>query len=90
MLEKNEGIWGDKVRIIGVSVDEEKEVIQQRVTNKKWEKITHLTLLGWKKDHPLIQEFKVSGIPFVCLVSKWGKINYVGHPSQINLEARIN
>jgi len=28
MLEKNEEVWGDKVRIIGVSVDKDKQVIQ--------------------------------------------------------------
>ena len=28
MLEKNEAVWGDKVRIVGVSVDEDKKVIQ--------------------------------------------------------------
>jgi hypothetical protein len=49
-----------------------------------------LTLLGWKNDHALIKEFKIKGIPFICLVDKWGNINYTGHPSQINLETRIN
>jgi len=38
----------------------------------------------------LIQDFKISGIPFICLVDKWGKINFTGHPAEINLETRIN
>lgn len=90
MLEKNEAVWGNNVRIIGVSVDESKDVIRERVESKKWNKVLHLTLLGWKQQHPLVSEFKIKGIPFVCLVDKWGNINYVGHPSQINLEERIN
>lgn len=57
---------------------------------KKWDKITHLTFPGWNKDHPLIKEFKIQGIPFVCLVDKFGKINYIGHPNQIDLQKRIN
>jgi hypothetical protein len=78
------------VRIIGVSVDDEKDTIKQRVESKKWNKIVHLTLLGWKNDHGLIKDYKIQGIPFVCLVDKFGKVNYVGHPSQVNLEERIN
>jgi hypothetical protein len=73
-----------------VSVDDEKDTIKQRVESKKWNKIVHLTLLGWKNDHGLIKDYKIQGIPFVCLVDKFGKVNYVGHPSQVNLEERIN
>lgn len=54
MLEKNEENWKGKVRIVAVSVDDEKEVIQTRVNSKGWSKIEHLTLLGWKGEHPLI------------------------------------
>ena len=50
----------------------------------------HLTLLGWKGEHGLIKDFKIQGIPFVCLVDKFGKINYVGHPMEIDIEKRIN
>ena len=31
MLEKNEEIWKDKVRIVGVSVDEDKDDIKARI-----------------------------------------------------------
>ena len=90
MLEKNEAVWGDNVRIVAVSVDEDKALIAGRVNSKKWTKIQHLTLLGWNGDHQLIKDFAITGIPFVCLVNKFGKINYLGHPSTINLEDSIN
>jgi thiol-disulfide isomerase/thioredoxin len=90
MLEKNEAAWGDRVRIVGVSVDEEKETIAARVNSRKWTKIQHLTLLGWKGEHQLIKNFSITGIPFVCLVDKFGKIAYTGHPSSIKLEDKIN
>lgn len=73
-----------------MSVDDQKETVVQRVTSRKWEKIQHLTLNGWDGEHKLIKDFSVTGIPFVALVDKFGKINYQGHPSQINLEQRIN
>ena len=90
MLEKNEEKWKGKARIVGVSVDNTKEVIKSRIDSKDWNKVQHLTLLGWKNDHGLIKDFKISGIPFVCLVNKFGKTDFVGHPSQIDLEKRIN
>lgn len=45
MLEKNN--WGDKVRIVGVSVDEEIEDVRKRVETRKWDKVEHLTLGKW-------------------------------------------
>lgn len=69
-----------------MSVDDSKEVIKKRIETKKWDKVVHLTLEGWNGEHKLIQDFSIQGIPFVCLVDKFGKINYKGHPMQINLE----
>jgi thiol-disulfide isomerase/thioredoxin len=90
MLVKNEAAWAGKVRITAVSVDDAKETVVGRVNGKGWNKIQHLTLNGWNGEHRLIKDFNISGIPFVCLVDKFGKINFIGHPSSINLEERIN
>jgi hypothetical protein len=73
-----------------VSVDDNKDSVIKRVETKKWTDITHLTLGGWDGEHALVKDFSISGIPFVCLVDKFGKIDYIGHPSQGNLEVRIN
>ena len=78
------------MKIIAVSVDDSFETVVERVKNKKWEKILHLGLGGWVGTHDLIKLFSISGIPFVFLVDKHGRINFKGHPSEINLEQRIN
>jgi thiol-disulfide isomerase/thioredoxin len=39
MLEKNTEKWKDKVRIVAVSVDDNKETIKNRVNTKGWTKI---------------------------------------------------
>lgn len=88
MLTKNN--WGDKVRIVGVSVDDDVDVIKQRVESKGWQKVEHLTLNGWDGEHRLIKTFGVSGIPFVALTNTKGEIVFTGHPSSINLEEKIN
>lgn len=38
----------------------------------------------------MIQNFQITGIPFVFLVNKSGLIDFIGHPMEINLEERIN
>jgi hypothetical protein len=90
MLNKNAEKWKDNVRIVAVSVDDQKEAIVKRVNNRGWNKIEHLTLLDWKHDHPLISDFEIQGIPTIILVDKEGNINLIGHPSGLNLEERIN
>ena len=90
MLTKNKERWGDKVTIVGVSVDEDKETIKERVNSRDWKAIQHLTLGGWDGNHGLVKDFGIQGIPFVCLVDKFSRINFTGHPSSINLEERIN
>lgn len=86
MIVKNKNVWGDKVRIVGVSVDDNADTVRNRVDKNKWHDVEHLTLGGWKHDHSLISTFSISGIPFVCLVDTHGKIVFTGHPSSINLE----
>lgn len=36
------------------------------------------------------EDYGFKGIPFVILVDKAGVVNYVGHPKQTNLKARID
>lgn len=90
MLVHNAEKWKDRVRIVALSVDDEKETVVKRIKDKNWDKIEHYKLSGWDKDHPAIKWFKVRGIPKVALVDTSGKIVYIGHPSSINLEEKIN
>ncbi len=82
MLLKNKEAWKNNVRIIGINVDDEDEQVIKRVKNKKWFDIEHFKIAtGWDADHEMMQKFKISGIPFVILLDKDAKINYLGHPS---------
>lgn len=38
----------------------------------------------------MIKDFDIKGIPFVALVDTNGTLNYIGHPSEGNLEDRIS
>jgi len=41
MLEHNGDKWGDKVRIIGISIDKTSDEVVKHVKAKKWEKVEH-------------------------------------------------
>ena len=41
MLTENEVKWGDKVRLIGLSIDEEAETCKSHVELKGWTKVEH-------------------------------------------------
>lgn len=90
MLEKNGERWGDKVKIIAISVDDDLKALQERIEAKKWNKIIHYTAGGWDNENKLLSNFELSGIPFVALVDKSGNLNFCGHPSEVNLETRID
>ena len=57
MLTKNAEAWKDKVRIVGVSVDDNESTVQERIDKKKWNSIEHLTLGSWDNSHDLIKMF---------------------------------
>jgi len=41
MLEKNETLWGNQVRIIGLSIDAEASTVKTHVEKKGWSKVEH-------------------------------------------------
>lgn len=76
MLEQNEAKWGDKVRIIGVSIDKTVEAVVKHVKAKKWEKVEHFHRGASTSE----DDYGVRGVPHVVLVDTNGKIVFIGHP----------
>jgi len=66
-------------------LDEDRELLINRVNSKNWYRMQHLSLGGYDCDHKLIKDFKVKSIPFVVLVDQKGKIRFKGNPLQINI-----
>jgi hypothetical protein len=64
MLEKKGAEWGDKVRIVGISIDDGPEVVAKHVKAKGWEKVEHFHRAGSSAD----EDYGVQGVPHVVLV----------------------
>ena len=85
MLEHHGERWGDKVRIIGISIDQTASAVVKHVQAKKWEKVEHFH----RASSSCSKDYGVNGVPHVVLVDGEGKIAFVGHPMSIDLEKAI-
>jgi len=89
MLAKNAATWGDRVRLIGLSIDGDAGTVKNHVESKQWTKVEHWWIRNGKcKDD---EAYAFSGVPHVCLVDTTGTIVFKGHPaSRPDLEEDIN
>ena len=85
MLEQHGEQWGDRVRIIGLSIDSTIDFVQKHVKAKGWEKVQHYFRAGSSAS----KDYGVSGVPHVLLIDTLGKIVFAGHPSERDLEKDI-
>lgn len=86
MLEHRGKDWGDKVRIIGISIDSDAETVMKHVKKNKWEDVEHYHRAG----SDCSKQYSVSGVPHVMLVDKEGKLAFIGHPATRKLEEDID
>jgi len=77
MLEKRAADWGDKLKIIGLSIDKDSETVKTHVTAKKWESVEHYH----RAKSDCSDVYGVKGVPHVMLIDKKGKIVFKGHPA---------
>ena len=88
MLTTNKQLWGDRVRIVGVSLDKTPEIANKHVKAKGWKHVEHLHVGGSDAADSVYQ---VKGIPHIVLVDTKGIIVYAGSPyERNNLEEDIN
>lgn len=83
MLAKRAADWGDKVKIIGISIDNTADAVVKHVEAKGWTSPIHYHRAG----SDCSQQYGVRGVPNVMLIDTTGKIVFKGHPaSRPNLE----
>ncbi len=83
MLKKRAGDWGDKVKIIGISIDQTADAVVKHVDAKGWNSPIHYH----RAKSNCSEQYAVSGVPNVMLVDTNGTIVFKGHPAnRSNLE----
>jgi len=88
MITKNGDTWKEKkVRIIGLSIDNEMNALVKHVKDKEWTGVEHFHRA--KSDASKV--YSVNGVPHVMLVDQKGVIAFKGHPAgRDNLEQDLN
>lgn len=87
MLEKKGAEWGKEVRIIGLSIDQGKDVVAKHVESKGWTGPEHF----WRAKSDCSEVYGVKGVPHVMLIDKSGTIVFKGHPAtRPNLEKDLD
>jgi len=87
MLDQHKEAWGDRVKIIGLSIDSNTKTVKDHITNKGWTSPIHY----WKSKSDCSEVYQVKGVPHILIVDTKGKIQYKGHPaSRKDLVADFN
>lgn len=70
MLEENKEKWGGKVRIIGLSIDNDAATVKNHINTKGWTNVEHYHVRNGKCTAD--KEFGVQGVPHTALVDTNG------------------
>lgn len=83
MLTKRGAEWGDKVKILCISIDQTADAVVKHVDAKGWNRPIHYH----RAKSDCSEQYAVRGVPNVMLVDTTGKIVFKGHPAnRQNLE----
>jgi thiol-disulfide isomerase/thioredoxin len=83
---KDDQLWKDKVRIIGLSIDQDKNKLKSHVESKEWSSPEHFFRAGSNAS----DVYGVRGVPHVMLIDGNGTIVFKGHPAnRKDLEADL-
>lgn len=68
MLNKRGEDWKGKARIIGISIDKEKDAVKTHVDNKGWTSVEHYH----RANSDCSKVYEVSGVPHIMIINQKG------------------
>ena len=92
MFASNKSKWGNKVRLVGLSIDQNMAQAKTYIEEKGITEFEHYNVNPkvTKNMCKAMPFFGVKKIPYVVLVDKQGKIAFLGHPNWRKLDEDIN
>jgi thiol-disulfide isomerase/thioredoxin len=91
LLSKNKEKWSGKARIVGISKDDTNIEVIERINEKNWGNVEHYILNNSVPGANYISDiYGASSIPLLVIVNKFGRLVYMSHPDNIDLENVIN
>lgn len=90
VVEENGDRWGDRVAVIGASIDDDTETVIQHVKKNGWNNVRHLWCGKDAADSSPSKIYGISGVPTAFLIDQKGKIIWRGHPVGFDYQAEID
>jgi len=79
MIKEHGEKWGGKVRLIGLSIDQDAGTVSKHVEAKGWGDVEHYHIRNGKCTAD--KAYGIQGVPHVAIVDTKGKIVFKGHPA---------
>lgn len=97
LVRKNRDEWADRVRVVTISVDEDRQVARRHVEKKNWKSTrtliddhnTDAKQPSYEVPSAIARSYGIAGVPTCLLIDRRGDIVYRGHPKDVNLETEI-
>ena len=68
LLSQNKSRWGENVRIIGLSIDNDMEALRDKIKSKKWTDVEHYNVKFGVCEAD--KEYGLNGVPHIVLIDK--------------------
>ena len=86
ILETNSAKWGDKIRILTISIDSTAEIALNHVNSKGWTAAEHYQV----GKSTCTRDYGVRGIPHVLIIDIHGHIAYEGSSEDVTIDNYLN
>lgn len=92
LIERRGGDWRGRAAILGLSIDDDVEVLRKHVKSRGWENVRQLWAndggTGWASSAAKL--YGIQGIPTALLIGGDGRILWRGHPAATDVEKLID
>jgi len=92
LQNKKKTDWDEKVELLAISMDGNEEVLINHIKNRDWLAVRHFRCHKGEKSFKSDQAvtYAISGVPTALIIDKNGMIVWRGHPTSVNIEAKID
>ena len=85
MIESKKAEWGNKIRVIAFSIDNDLAKLREAITAKGLTSFEHYSVKK-NDENKILKYFRIKNIPYCALVDKQGKFAFLGHPKWRKLD----
>jgi beta-lactamase regulating signal transducer with metallopeptidase domain/thiol-disulfide isomerase/thioredoxin len=92
VAERRSKQWGDRVALVAVGIDKDRDELQREIKQQRPTSIQHLWSPDFRSDRldAASTAYSVDSVPSAFLIDPEGRILWNGHPGGLKLEAKLD